>query len=137
MKKFFLLIIILSSIPFTSVAKKQVLSYKEFGALPMIEQPTVSPDGSQIISIYNTEDGPSVVLSKFGGQEITTLVKLKKAKDRIHNVYWINEERILISASYSERISDRYFRMSRLFSINTDGSNLRETKLKIRLGLKE
>lgn len=128
MKSLFIIAIAIYSIAFSSFSAQSALSYKDFGVLPMFEKPSVSPDGNKIVAIFNTDDGPSVVLSDFGGQEISTLVKLKKAKDRIDDVYWINEKRVLVSASYSERIVDRYFRMTRLFAIDIDGQNLREIK---------
>lgn len=128
MKKLLFLAIAFYSIAFSSISAQSKLSYKDFGVLPMFEKPSISPDGNKIVAIYNTGDGPSVVLSDFGGQEISTLLKLKKAKDRIDNVYWINDKRVLISASYSEKIVDRYFRMTRLFAIDVNGKNLREVK---------
>ena len=121
-------IALLSPIAF---AKQPPLTYKEFGHLPMIESPTVSPNGEYIASVFNSDDGPKVVLSKFGSTDISTLVQLRKSEDRIENIYWANNERLLISASYSEKIVNRYFRMNRIFSVSIDGKDVRELKTKI------
>ncbi|MFT5022819.1 MAG: hypothetical protein ACI9O3_000413, partial [Colwellia sp.] len=69
MKKIIITILLLS-VTFLSHAEKQTLTYKEFGHLPIIQEPTVSPDGKHIAGIFNSEDGPSVVMSDFGSNSI-------------------------------------------------------------------
>ncbi|WP_448548903.1 prolyl oligopeptidase family serine peptidase [Thalassotalea fusca] len=107
------------------------LGYEKFGHLPMIQSPVISPDGNKIAAVFNSPDGPSVVLSDFGSDELTTIVKLKKSQDRIEYIYWVNSTRLLVAASYSQRIADRRFRTNRIFSVNTDGSELIELKYKM------
>ncbi|WP_286233449.1 alpha/beta hydrolase family protein [Thalassotalea sediminis] len=121
-----ILLIVISS----SVHAKNTLTYKEFGHLPMIELPSVSPSGKHVAAVFNSDNGPAVVLSDFGKNDITTLVQLKKSRDRIEDIYWVNDTRLLVIASYSEKIVNRYFRFSRIFSINTDGTELRELVVK-------
>ncbi|AOW77754.1 hypothetical protein A3Q34_13395 [Colwellia sp. PAMC 20917] len=125
MKKIIITILLLS-VTFLSHAEKQTLTYKEFGHLPIIQEPTVSPDGKHIAGIFNSEDGPSVVMSDFGSNSIIKLVSLKKSKDRIDSVMWANNERLLVSSSYSKKQWGDRFRVNRLFSVNIDGSNLIE-----------
>jgi hypothetical protein len=116
MKKI-IIILLLSTMAFFSHAEKQTLSYKEFGHLPMIQKPVVSPDGSLVAAVFNNEEGPSIVVSNFGSNDLVTIVKLKKSQDRIDTIYWANNERLIISASYATSgYGDRY-RVSRLFSV--------------------
>ena len=104
-------------------ANKQTLSYKQFGHLPLIQYPTVSPDGQSIAALYNAKDGPMVVLSAFGSNQISGVAKLKKSKDRIDGIRWVNNERLIISASYSKNFRGDRIRINRLFAVNKDGSN--------------
>lgn len=114
----------------TSIQAENKLSFKEFGHLPMIESPSVSPNGEKIAAVFNSDKGPSVVVSDFGKSDIQTLVQLKKSRDRIQNIFWVNDTRLLVIADYSQKIVNRYFRFSRVFSINIDGTELRELIIK-------
>ncbi len=80
--------------------------------------------------MLNANDGPSVVVSEFGSQDLQAVVKLKEAEDRIEWVRWASDDRILISASYSEHAQGERFRMRRLFSIDRTGKGLQEIKRK-------
>ncbi|MDT0603383.1 MULTISPECIES: prolyl oligopeptidase family serine peptidase [Thalassotalea] len=131
MKLITYLIVVMALMSAVTFAKNPPLTYKEFGHLPMLESPTVSPNGQLIASVFNSEDGPKVVLSEFASTEITTLVQLRKSEDRIEDIYWANNNRLLISASYSEKIVNRYFRMNRIFSVGIDGKEIRELKTKV------
>lgn len=127
MKKIITLIV-LSLLSNFGYAKTPALNYEKYGHLPMVTKAKVSPDGSLIAAVFNSEAGPSIVISKFGSNELSTIVKLKKSQDRIDTIYWANSDRLVISASYSTiGFGDRY-RISRLFSVNKDGSDLVEIK---------
>ena len=126
-----LLTLMLSLVAYFGHAKTPALNYEQFGTLPMIEYPSVSPNGKFIAAIYNASDGPSVVISDFGSAEVSTIVQLKKSQDRIEDIAWVNSSRLLIVASYSENILNRRFRRDRIFSVNTDGTDLVELKTKM------
>lgn len=130
MKKI-LLTLILSLVACVGYAKTPTLNYEQFGGLPMIQHPSVSPNGEYIAAIYNAKDGPSIVISAFGSAEVTTIVQLKKSQDRIENISWVNSTRLLITASYSESIGNKRFRRDRIFSVNSDGTDLVELKTKM------
>lgn len=98
-------------------------SYKNFGHLPMIQYPVVSPDGKYIAAVLNSPDGPSIVLSAFGSGDLTTIAKLKKSQDRFDQIQWANNERLIISASYSKKYLNDFTRVNRLYAVNIDGSN--------------
>lgn len=127
MKKIAMLIM-LSVLTHLGYAKSSTLNYTHFGNLPMIEYPSVSPSGEYIAAIYNSSDGPSVVISNFGSSEVSTIVQLKKSQDRIENIEWVNSTRLLIVASYSESIGNKRFRRDRIFSVNSDGTDIVELK---------
>ncbi len=127
MKKI-LLILILSLVTCLGYAKTPSLNYEQYGHLPMMTKARVSPDGSLVAAVFNNEDGPSIVVSNFGSNDLETIVKLKKSQDRIDTIYWANNDRLIISASYATSgFGDRY-RISRLFSVNKDGTDLIEIK---------
>lgn len=112
----------------TALASKSNQSYKAFGHLPMIKSPKVSPDGKYVAAIFNSPDGPQVVISEFGSSDITTIVKLRKAKDRIESITWANNNRLLVGASYSKKWAEYRYRINRLFAVDRDGNNLKELK---------
>jgi len=129
LKTLILIVTFISSLSFNVyAAPKQPLSYKQFGHLEMIQHPTVSPDGSYIAALYNSPEGPQVVVSDFGSTQLTTIAKLKKAQNRIDNLMWINDERLLIFTSYSKRFLGDRIRVNRLFSVSKDGSNFKLLK---------
>lgn len=96
----------------------------EYFGLPMIKSPIVSPDGKHIAAqVLNQSGNYDVVVTEFGGTDLTTVARLEDALDRIEYISWANNERLLISASYSEQIAGNYFRPGRLFSVNLDGTD--------------
>ena len=60
-------IIVCSLIPSIGFAADTKLPLEDFAALPMIEFPAVSPDGSRVATIINGKDGPEIAVSDFGG----------------------------------------------------------------------
>ncbi len=129
MNKIIITLLLLSTV-FLSHAENKGLTYKEFGHLAMLQNPVVSPDGEKIAAIFNTPKGPSVVVSDFASVELSTIVQLKKSRDRIEYIRWVNPSRLLVTASYSEKSSGERFRMNRVFSVNIDGTELVELKKK-------
>jgi len=109
---------------FTTTAGNQELGYKQFAHLPMVQHARVSPDGKHIASVLNSADGPSVVVSEFSKTEISTIAQLTKNKDRIDNIYWLNNERLFISASRSQKNGKDRYRVSSYFAVNIDGTEV-------------
>ncbi len=109
-------------------AAKSKLNYQHFAHLPLISKASVSPDGEHTVAILNSEQGPAVVVSKFGSPELKTLALLKQGHDRIDGITWAGSKRVLIVASYSAEYSKKRWRQSRYFAVNIDGSNLVEIK---------
>ncbi len=107
-------------------AATNTIPVESFSNLRMIESPQVSPNGESIVAIYNTENGPLVVLSAFGSAKITGLAQLKKAKDRVDFVRWSGSEYVIIGTSYPGYFNGMYYRVSRLYGINVKTKKVRE-----------
>ena len=109
---------------------KEALTYKKFAHLPLISKVSVSPDGKHSAAVYQSEAGPSVVVSKFGSKDIATVAKLRMDRDRIDAISWSGSKRLIIHSSVSEKYSKNRWRESYYFAVNLDGSNLIEIKPK-------
>lgn len=102
------------------------ISPDKFSTLRMIESPQISPDGQSIIAIYNTKNGPQVMLSQFGKSQITPLAQLKKSKDRVDFVRWSGNRFAIIGTSFPGQYNGRFYRVSRLYSIDIKSKKVRE-----------
>jgi dipeptidyl aminopeptidase/acylaminoacyl peptidase len=120
-----LIFIFLFTFSLVSVAAPKQLSYQQFGHLPMIQDPTVSPDGKYVAAVFNSPDGPQVIVSEFGSKEITTIAKLKKSRDRIDDIQWLNNDRVIISSSYSKNFSGDRYRLNLYFTVDKNGGDLK------------
>jgi dipeptidyl aminopeptidase/acylaminoacyl peptidase len=111
-------------------AWSEELPYTYFGHLPLVDQPTVSPDGKQVASILNGEDGPTIVVSSFGSTELNAIVRLKYGSDRIEWIDWANNERLLISVSETSGPGAQRFRIARLYQVGLDGTGMKQIRRK-------
>ncbi|MDZ7644266.1 MAG: hypothetical protein U5K76_08715 [Woeseiaceae bacterium] len=106
------------------------LPVEHFGHPPMIEQPTISPNGEWIAAVLNGEDGPTIVVSPFGSRELNAIVRLKYGQDRIDRVRWANDERLLIAVSEADSINGNAVRVGRLYQVGRDGEGMRQIRRK-------
>ncbi|MBL4908469.1 MAG: S9 family peptidase [Alteromonadaceae bacterium] len=128
-KTLLLLVSLLCGLSFTAhSAPKQALSYQQFAHLPMVQYARVSPDGKHIVAVLNSVNGPSVVVSKFADTKLSSIAQLTKNRDRIDNLYWVNNNRVLISASQSRKSGKNRYRVSSYFAVNIDGSEVMPIK---------
>ena len=97
-----------------------------FGHMPVIDQPSVSPDGKFVAAVLNTDETPAVVVGPFGSTDILRILQLQYADDRIEWIEWANDEQLLISASFSTVIRSNRHRLNRLYVVNRDGSDLQQ-----------
>lgn len=95
-----------------------------FGKIELIKDVTMSPNGHYLASVFTVDGKPVVMTSPFGSKELTSVVSLKFASDRIDDIQWANDERMLITASSSEYIKGQFFRLYRTYAVNADGSDL-------------
>lgn len=104
------------------------LPYTSFGQLPVIEQPRVSPDGRNVVSILNGPEGPTLVVSPFGSSDLNAIVRLKHREHRIDWIRWANNERILISVSESSGQGTEKYRVPRLYQVGLDGKGMKQVR---------
>jgi dipeptidyl aminopeptidase/acylaminoacyl peptidase len=97
---------------------------ESFGHLPVIEQPTVSLDGKYVAAILNTGELPVVVVGEFGSTELQPVLQFDAIDDRIEWIQWANDNRLLVSASFSFYLDGERYRFNRLFAVDRDGQNL-------------
>ena len=100
--------------------------YEKYASLPIMENLSLSPDGNKLAAIYNTPNGPQVVLMDFPSVEFTPLVQLKKARDRIEYVVWSGNRYLIVALSYPEYSTGDYFRINRLYRIDLETKETRE-----------
>ncbi|WP_416307650.1 alpha/beta hydrolase family protein [Neptunicella sp. SCSIO 80796] len=127
--KRYLLLFIFLSMNIGQSQAQELIPLEHLAALPMIESPQLSPDGKNILALSALDTEQSVVVAKYNSVDLVTILKLKKAQDRIDWVRWANNERVLVYSSYPKTAFGRKVMVSRLFAINIDGSELRELKL--------
>jgi dipeptidyl aminopeptidase/acylaminoacyl peptidase len=102
-----------------------------FSQMPIVESPQISPDGSNIAAIFNTAEGPQVVMMPFGTRQYQPLAQLKKARDRVENVSWSGNRYIIVTTSYPEYFQGRHFRVKRLYRIDVTNGETKEIANKI------
>ena len=117
---------VLASVAPLSWAYAQQIPVESFGRLPAIEQPTVSPDGEHVAAVLNSANGPLIAVGEFGSRDLKVVLQLKNAEDRVEWILWANNDRLLVSASYSEAFQGDRVRVKQLFSIDRSGENLKE-----------
>ena len=122
-------LVLLACIACTSALAEE-LPVSVFGRLPMIEQPTVSPDGGHVAAVLNADAGPTLVISKFGSTELNAIVRLKFDEHRIEWIDWANNERVLISVSEPVKQASATFRVSRLYQVGLDGEGMKQIRRK-------
>jgi dipeptidyl aminopeptidase/acylaminoacyl peptidase len=104
------------------------LPVASFARMPAVDSPVLSPDGTFIATVLYPEDVAAVAVSPFASHDLTTILKLEKADDRIEWIRWANDERLLISASFSAKLYGDRIRVNRLYAVNRDGSKLEELR---------
>ena len=92
--------------------------------MPMIEQPSISPDGKNIAAIFNGKDTTQVVVTPFGSKDLKALVSLGGEKYRIENVYWANDERLIITVSQPYENKGLKLRINHIYSADIEGKNV-------------
>lgn len=86
----------------------------------------MSPDGEYVAAVLNSADGPLIAVGAFASADLKVVLKLKNAEDRVEWIYWANNERLLVSASYSAAFQGDRVRVKQLFSVDRSGENLKE-----------
>lgn len=112
-----------------STSAKNDIPVDNFAALPSISSPLLSPDGQLIAAEATIGETTSVVVLPYGSIDMQPIVQLQKGRDRIESFYWLNNERILVEASFPVFKFGRRYRITKLYAVNIDSSNLQELDL--------
>ena len=97
--------------------------------MPMVEQPSLSPDGKNIAVIINRETQTQVSIVPFNDpRQITAVVGLEGEKFRIESIAWANNERILVTVTQPIKYQLYRLRSTHIYSVKIDGSDTFELK---------
>ena len=106
----------------------ETIPITHFSQMPTIAQPSVSPDGSKIASIFNTTDQTQVVISDYGSTELKTIVALGGEKYRIDNIAWANNQRVLVTVSQPYVAFGIRVRTTHIYSADLKGESVFELR---------
>lgn len=110
----------------TALAKSNI-PLSNFNHMPMVMQPTLSPNGEQIAVITNREGVTQVTLVPFDNpSELSVLLELGGEKYRIEEIDWVNDERLIVSVSQPFKMFKNRYRTNHIYSISTDGKSVFE-----------
>ena len=119
---------------FTLASKAEVIPLSSFNQMPLVVQPSLSPDGKNIAVITNRGEQTQVSVSPYDNpKEIVPVAGLDGAKYRIESIAWANNERILITVTQPIKYLYYQLRTSHIYSVKIDGSSLIELKSKKRV----
>jgi dipeptidyl aminopeptidase/acylaminoacyl peptidase len=108
------------------------LPLEHFNHMPLIEQPSISPDSENIAAIYNGKDITQVVVTPFGSQDLKALVSLGGEKYRIESIYWANNKRLIINVSQPFENKGLRLRTNHMYSADIEGKNVFEIRRSMR-----
>ncbi|MCG7532272.1 S9 family peptidase [Psychrobium sp. MM17-31] len=129
MQKFLFLIFTLLCI--TPIQAKNI-PITEFNKMPMVAQPSVSPDGKNIATIVNSEDKTQVAIIPFNDpSKMSIIVALGGDKFRIDSIDWANNQRVLITVSQPFKAYNLQLRTSHIYSASLDGKDVIELKKRL------
>ncbi|MDU0354296.1 S9 family peptidase [Paraglaciecola aquimarina] len=114
---------------YSSTLNAESIPLAHFAELPMVESPSLSPNGENIVAVSSYTGEKTIVVAPYDSIEFTSIVQLHKSKDRIESVQWANNDRILVYATYPKVVFGKRVRIGRLFAVNKDGTDLRQLQL--------
>jgi dipeptidyl aminopeptidase/acylaminoacyl peptidase len=133
MLKFMKLALILILVSLNTAAKSPLIPLEHFTKMPMVSSPTISPDGKNIALILNQGEFTKVAIVSFNDRsKIKVILQLSAEKIRIDDIFWANNERILVSVTQPIIIQSQRYRTSHLYSAKIDGSSAFEMRKKSR-----
>lgn len=113
---------------------KELVPLDAFSAMPIVENPQISPNGKLIVAMAPDGNLQSVITSPFdkkaeANAEITRIIKLENVEDRIESVTWLNDQRLLLNLSYAVVLRGQKLRIYHWFAVDPDGKNLQKLEL--------
>lgn len=114
----------------SNIQAKQI-PLSSFNQMPMVQQPSISPDGKNIAVIINRDEQTQVSISPFNDpSNLLTVATLAGEKYRIESIAWANNERILVTVTQPIKYKFYRLRTSHIYSVKIDGTNTFELSRK-------
>lgn len=114
-------------------ANKNEIPLEHFSQMPMVQSPSISPDGKHIAVILNQGEFTQVAIVKFENpSDMAVILQLGAEKYRIGDLSWVNNKRIVVDVSQPYMVNDRWVRTNHLYSASIDGSDVKELRKKSR-----
>lgn len=98
--------------------------------MPVVSAPDISPDGKHILSMAVIDGVQTAVVSKYGDREITPIIKLSGKRERVEDATWVNNDKIIVTASFPKKYGKSFYRIYRPYIVDKDGKNMKQVKLK-------
>ncbi|MCJ8319633.1 MAG: alpha/beta fold hydrolase [Colwellia sp.] len=126
--------VIVFIVSFQTIASKPAqIPVSSFNQMPVVQQPSVSPNGKNIAVITNRGEVTQVSISPFDKpQEMLPVVELGGEKYRIESINWANDERVLVTVTQPFKVSTLQVRTTHVYSVKIDGSDIIELKKRSR-----
>jgi len=110
-----------------SALAQQKIPIGSFNQMPVVDQPSLSPDGQRIAVITNRDDVTQVSIFSFSDpNDVTTLLGLDGEKFRIEDVSWANNKRIIVKVTQPFKADGLQLRTTHLYSASVDGQSIFE-----------
>jgi dipeptidyl aminopeptidase/acylaminoacyl peptidase len=99
-----------------------------FGARQQVESVSISPDGKQIAIIEPTTGrGAALLVANLDGTPVLKPIMVSSgAPDRLQHCDWSDNTRLVCSIFMINNIDGRYYGVTRVLAVNSDGSGIRQ-----------
>lgn len=102
-----------------------------FARLPALASPVISPDGKSIAVLLANQDGYyDVAVTAFASADFRIVARLASPRDRITDLRWGNDGRLLISAATPKDVGSLTYYISKLYSVETANGEMIELRPK-------
>ncbi len=126
------LTILFSAALFSVLTHASNIPVSAFNKMPMVAQPSISPNGKNIATIVNSEEKTQVAIIPFNSPStMKVLVGLDGDKYRIQKIDWANNNRILVTVTQPFKAYGVQLRTTHVFSASVDGTSLIELKKRL------
>jgi dipeptidyl aminopeptidase/acylaminoacyl peptidase len=90
-------VLALTSTLLCASAAGQAPPAEAFAALPAMESPSISADGTRLAFVAHSPTGSYVLVAKLDGMQVTNVVEVNEGK--LRDVFWANDEALVFTAS--------------------------------------
>ena len=90
-------VIAFTSLSVSPVIQGQTPPADAFAALPTMESPSISADGTRLAFVAHSPAESAVIVVNLDGMQVTTVVRVTEGK--LRDVFWANDEALVFTAS--------------------------------------